>query len=67
MAHKLRQPTEAYNTQVSLCDDRSWFASVCIKHGVFQSRRSERVTVASHRFSATTKESLFLSGFGFVC
>ena len=59
MAHKLRPSTEAYNTQVSLCDDRSWFASVCIKHGVFQPRRSQRVTVASHRLSATTKETLF--------
>ena len=39
MAHKLRSPTEAYNAQVSLCDDRKWFASVCIEHGVFQSRR----------------------------
>ena len=28
----------------TLCDDRNWFASVCIKHGVFQSRRSKRVT-----------------------
>ena len=43
MVPKLRPSTKAYSAQVSLCDDRNWFASVCIKHGVFQSRRSKRV------------------------
>ena len=66
MAHKLRPSTEAYNARVSLCDDRNWFESVCIKHGVFQSRRSNSVTVASHRLSTTTKETIFPSELGFV-
>ena len=66
MAHKLRLFTEVQNAQISFCDDRNWFASVCIKHGVFQSRRSKTVTVAPHRLSTinininTTKETIFL-------
>ena len=61
MAHKSRPPTEAYHTQLSLCDDRNWLASGCIKHGVFQSRRSNRVTVAPHRLPTKRKEMIFLS------
>ena len=67
MAHKLRPSTEALNAQVFLCDDRNWFSSVCIKHGDFQSRRSKRASVASHRLSTTTKETSFSSELGFVC
>ena len=53
---------------LSLCDNRNRFASVCIKHGVFQSRRSKRrVTVASHRLATTTKYTTFPSELGFVC
>ena len=55
---KLRPSTEALNAQVSLCDDRNWFASVCIMHDIFQSRRSNRVTVVPHRLSITTKETI---------
>ena len=42
-------------------------ASVCLKHGVFQSRRSKKVTVASDRLSTSTKETIFPSEHGFVC
>ena len=53
--------TEAENAQVSSCDDRNWFASVFIEHGVFQLRRSKRVAVAPHRLSTTTKYTIFSS------
>ena len=47
------------NAQVSLCDDRNWFASVCIKHGVFQSRRSKRVTRCPAQASNFNKRDVF--------
>ena len=46
-------------TQISLCDDRKCLASGCIKHGVFESRRSNRLTVVPHRLSTTRKEKIF--------
>ena len=50
-----------YKQLLTAEDDTNWFASVCIKHGGFQSRRSKGVTVAMHRLSTTTKETVFRS------
>ena len=61
MAYELRPPNKAQNTQLSLCDGGNWFANGCIEHGVLQSRRSNRVTVAPHKLSTTKKETFFPS------
>ena len=56
---RLRPSTEAWNPQVSFCDNRNWFASVCIKHGVFQLRRLKRVTRCPTQAFNFNKKRLF--------
>ena len=59
-AHEQRPPNGAVHAQLYLCLRRNRLASVCIEHGIFESRSSNRVvTVALHRLSPTTKETIF--------
>ena len=66
-----RLPTETTlgeaNFQLSFYDDLSRLAKVCIEHGVLRSKDVTRETVAPHRLSATTKETIFPSHSNSMC
>ena len=65
-----RLPTETTlgeaNFQLSFYDDLSRLAKVCIVHSSGR-RKLPRETVAPHRLSATTKETIFLSHSSSMC
>ena len=59
MAHGLRPHNEAQTTELFLCDSRNWLANECVEHGALRSRPSNKVCIAPHTFSTTTKETIF--------